>query len=166
MSANEDFSEYVAGRWGRLVRTAILLGCKPPEAEDIVQTALVRCLLHWRRVQQADDQDAYVHRVLLNTFASARRRRWTTERPVAAVPDHSEPDETAKVDQADAVLRSLSRLNDDQRTAVVLRYYTHLTEQQMAVALNVAPGTIKSRLARALKALSDDPHLAELRENR
>lgn len=45
----------------------------------------------------------------------------------------------------------------------MLRYYAHLTEQQMAAVLGVAPGTVKSRLSRALKVLADDPDLAELR---
>jgi RNA polymerase sigma-70 factor (sigma-E family) len=166
LSRNSDFSEYVAARWPRLVRSAVLLGCSEPEAEDIVQTALERCLIHWRKVEQAKDRDAYIHRVLINTFTSSRRRRWTTEKVVATVPDRAGPDGTAGVDQADAVLRCLDRLPHDQRTAVVLRYYAHLTEQQMAEALGVAAGTVKSRLSRALKALVEDPNLEELRGTR
>jgi RNA polymerase sigma-70 factor (sigma-E family) len=166
VSRNDDFSEYVVARWPRLVRSAMLLGCSQPEAEDIVQTVLMRCLVHWRKVEQANDRDAYVHRALVNAFISSRRRHWTTEKAVAAVPEQAGPDETAGVDQADAVLRSLDRLTDDQRTAVVLRYYAHLTEEQMATVLSVAAGTVKSRLSRALKALSEDPHLSELRVTR
>ncbi|MFT3872252.1 MAG: sigma factor-like helix-turn-helix DNA-binding protein [Nocardioides sp.] len=43
------------------------------------------------------------------------------------------------------------------------RYYAHLTEQQMAAVLGIAPGTVKSRLSRALKLLADDPDLSDLR---
>ena len=43
----------------------------------------------------------------------------------------------------------------------MLRYYVHLSEAQMADVLGVAPGTVKSRLARALSALRCDPALAE-----
>lgn len=163
MSRNDEFSEFVAARWSRLVRAAVLLGCSPSEAEDVVQTALVRCLVHWRKVQRADDRDAYVHRVLVNTFTSSRRRRWSGERAVAHIPERPSPDLTAVVDTADVVLRSLDRLNRDQRTVVVLRYYAHLSEQQTAAALGVAAGTVKSRLSRGLKVLAEDPHLAELR---
>jgi RNA polymerase sigma-70 factor (sigma-E family) len=163
LSRNSEFSEYVAVHWPRLVRSAVLLGCSEPEAEDIVQTALERCLVHWRQVEQARDRDAYVHRILINTFNSSRRRRWTTETVMAIVPERAGPDETAVMDHADAVLRCLARLTHDQRTAVVLRYYAHLTEEQMAQVLGVASGTVKSRLSRAVKALSDDPQLAELR---
>ncbi len=163
MGRNEDFGEYVASRWPRLVRAAVLLGCSPAEAEDVVQTALMRCLMSWSKVERADDVDAYVHRVLLNTFTSARRRRWTGERPVGVVPEGPGVDETVAVDESDAVFRCLARLNRDQRAVVVLRYYAHLSEQQMSAVLGVAPGTVKSRLSRALKILADDPELAELR---
>jgi len=163
MQSDDDFSEFVAARWSRLVRAAILLGCSPVEAEDIVQSALERCLLNWPRVERATDPDAYVHRVLINTFTSTRRRRWTGERPVARVPDEPAPDSTGQVDDADALLRALELLPSDQRVAVVLRYYAMLTEAQMATALDVAPGTVKSRLSRAFRALAADPNLRALR---
>ncbi|HET7355535.1 MAG TPA: SigE family RNA polymerase sigma factor [Nocardioidaceae bacterium] len=166
MGRDDDFSEFVAARWPRLVRSAVLLGCSHTEAEDLVQAALERCLLKWSKVQRADDRDAYVHRILLNTFTSARRRRWTGELPTAHPPDRPSRDDTERVDDADAVVRALQRLPYDHRAAVVLRYYAHLTEQQMATALGVATGTVKSRLSRALDALAEDPSLEELRGTR
>jgi DNA-directed RNA polymerase specialized sigma24 family protein len=69
VDSDDDFSEYVAARWARLVRSAVLLGCPHAEVEDLVQTTLERCLVKWRKVQRADDRDAYVHRILINTFA-------------------------------------------------------------------------------------------------
>ena len=163
MHADDDFSDWVGARWPRLVRSAVLLGCVPAEAEDLVQTTLERCLVNWQKVRLAEDRDAYVYRVLVNAFISSRRRRWIGERPTAAVPDRSGPDETVSVDERDAVMRALDQLTVDQRTAVVLRYYSHLGEKQIAAALGVAPGTVKSRLSRALQSLAQDPDLAELR---
>ncbi|TDD60433.1 SigE family RNA polymerase sigma factor [Kribbella antibiotica] len=166
MADDSDFTAYVAARWGALVRSAMLLGCSDPEAEDLVQTVLERCLLKWSKIQAADDRDAYVHRVLVNTFISSRRRRWFGEKPVATFADSAGHDETAAVDTTDAVMRALSRLGTEQRAAVVLRYYAHLTDQQAAVALGVAVGTVKSRLSRATKILAEDPGLTELRGQR
>lgn len=166
MSRNQDFSDYVGARWSRLVRAAVLLGCTPTEAEDVVQTTLLRCLRHWGRVQRATDRDAYIHRALINTFTSARRRRWTHEHPTEELPESPKGaglNAYDDIDAADAIVRSLQRLTPDQRTVVVLRYYSHLTEQQMATVLRIPAGTIKSRLSRALKVLAEDPHLAELR---
>ena len=162
----DEFTEYVTARWPTLVRSAVLLGCTPPEAEDLVQSALERCLLKWNRVRAAEDRDAYVHRVLVNCFRSSRRRRWHGELPSASLPESSGGDQTAGVDDTDAVMRALDCLPGDQRTAVVLRYYAHLSEHQMASVLGVAAGTVKSRLSRAVKALAQDPHLTELREPR
>lgn len=166
MSWEEDFGDFVAARWPRLVRSAVLLGCSQAEAEDLVQTTLERCLLKWSKVGCAADRDAYVHRIMFNTFTSSRRRRWTGERPTATPPERPSADETDRVDDADAVLRALKRLPHDQRAAVVLRYYAHLSEQQMATVLGVATGTVKSRLSRALISLAHDASLEELRGTR
>lgn len=162
---NAEFGEYVAARWPRLVRAAVLLGCSPHEAEDVTQTALTRCLVKWGQVRRADDRDAYVYRVLVNTFTDTRRRRWTGERPTDELPssrsDHA-VDETEQVAVRDSVERAMAHLTDDQRIAIVLRYYLNLTEVQMAETLRVAPGTVKSRLSRALAAMAVDPVLTDM----
>ncbi|HYF74031.1 MAG TPA: sigma factor, partial [Nocardioides sp.] len=88
----DDFGEYVAARWPRLVRAAVLLGCTPHEAEDVVQSALTRCLVKWSKVCRADDRDAYVHRIVVNTFIDHRRRRWTGEVATEWLPDRSQAD--------------------------------------------------------------------------
>ena len=162
MSVEEEFSDFVVPRWTALVRAAVLLGCSPVEAEDIAQSALARCLTSWSKVQRAADRDAYVHRVLVNAFIDARRPKSSRELPVAEVPDAAGP---AADDVRLDVERSLGRLPFDQRTAVVLRYYADLSESQMAVVLGVPPGTVKSRLSRALTSLAADPGL-DLEETR
>lgn len=158
---DREFDEFVAARWPRLVRAAVLLGCGSHEAEDVTQTALTRCLVGWSKVRRADDRDAYVYRVLVNTFTDTRRRRWRGEQPTEHLPEVVTADGTRDVIVRDAVDRALAKLSADQRTAVVLRYYANLTEVQMAAVLDVAPGTVKSRLSRALSTLAADPDLAD-----
>ena len=70
-----EFSEYVAARRPTLVRSVVLMGCEPHEAEDLVQVALTRCLRSWRRVARAERPDAYVYRTLVNAFRDSRARR-------------------------------------------------------------------------------------------
>ena len=166
MTDVDDFSAFVSARWPRLVRSAILLGCSPAEAEDVVQAALERCLRSWSKVQKAHNRDAYVHRTLVNTFISSRRGRSRRETPVGLRADQPVGDATHQVDGTSAIAQALRRLPEDQRIAVVLRYYLGQTETEMADALAVAPGTIKSRLSRAKSALATDPDLIELRELR
>jgi RNA polymerase sigma-70 factor (sigma-E family) len=165
---NGEFGEYAAARWPILVRSVILLGGSPDEAEDVAQSALERCLLHWDRVRQAADRDAYVHRILLNTYRSSRRPRWTTERSLADVTGvglaPAKRATTSHPDDAAAMWQMLRRLSPTHREALVLRFYADLSEQQMATVLGVAPGTVKSRVSRALAALSKDPDMADMKE--
>lgn len=164
MDQREDFSAYVAARWTTLVRSAVFLGCHLEEAQDLVQTTLMKSYVAWAKVSRADDRDGYVYRVLLNALRDSRRRRWWGERPTADLPEPHTQDETADIDIADAVHRALGGLDPAFREVVVLRYFANLGEQQTATALRIPVGTVKSRLSRALRQLADDDHLADLRE--
>jgi len=160
---DEEFSAYAGVRWPALFRSAVLLGCTVQDAEDLAQTALMRCYVSWAKVTKADDRDAYVYRILVNAYHDSRRRRWWGEKPAAVMPEQVEADATTRVDAADAVGRALACLSQANREVVVLRYYAHLNDQQIAEALNIAPGTVKSRLSRALTHLSTDANLSDLR---
>ena len=166
MDRDEEFARFVDERWPVLVRSAVLLGCTPPEAEDLVQTALVRCYVAWEKVSRAGNRDGYVYRVLVNCHHDSHRRRWWQERPTEQVPEVASDDATEQVEDADAVRRALRRLSRAHREVVVLRYYAHLGEAQIADVLQIAPGTVKSRLSRALAQLSTDLDVSELRGGR
>jgi len=159
-----DFTTYVRARRETLVRAVVLLGCSVPEAEDLVQTALVRCYRSWGRVLAAEDSDAYVFRVLFNCVSSSRSRRWVNERPTGLLPD--EDDGAGQtIDQTVtglAVREALNRLSLAHRSVLVLRYLADLSERQTAQVLGVPTGTVKSRTARALDELARDPALQDL----
>jgi RNA polymerase sigma-70 factor (sigma-E family) len=160
-----DFSAYAAARWPALVRSAVFLGCGLEEAEDLVQTTLVKCYAAWRRVEKADNRDAYVYRVLVNAHRDSRRRLWWREQPTDLADDRgTAADEADRVAITDAVARALGDLSTVSREAVVLRYYAQLTEQQTADVLGIPAGTVKSRLSRALAQLAGNPHLTDLAE--
>jgi RNA polymerase sigma-70 factor (sigma-E family) len=160
MTDHDGFDAYMAARWPTLVRSLVLLGCSPHEAEDIVQTGLVRCLTSWDRVRRADDPDAYVYRTVLNCWAKSRRRRWWGEQPTEQLPDaiSDDPADTALLRRT--VVAALGRLSPDHRTVLVLRFVADLTEVQVAATLGVPVGTVKSRVARALSNIQ----LNDLRE--
>lgn len=159
---DSDFVEYSAARWRSLVRSAICLGCQPTEAEDLAQTTLLKCYVSWRKVIRADDQDAYVYRILVNTMRDARRRPWRRETPSEAMPEVPLADHTAAVHVVDALHRASTGLSESHRQVVVLRYLAGLTEQQTASVLGIAVGTVKSRSARALDQLARDTNLSDL----
>lgn len=160
------YTAYVAAHWSSLVRAAVFLGAMPHEAEDLAQTTFVQCYRHWDRVVGADNQDAYVYRMLLNSLRDARRTRWWRGRvdrdPELAATEAGSPDPTEAVAVADAVHRALAGLSKAGREVVVLRYFVQLSEAQAAQVLGIARGTVKSRLSRALAKLAESDHLLDL----
>lgn len=158
MERDSDFSEFASAHWTRLVRSARLFGLGHHEAEDLAQTALVKCYVGWAKVSRADSIDAYVARVLLNAYRQSKRRRWWGELPTERLPDVGIDDQSVNADQADALRRALDLLPSSQREAIVLRHYLGLSEAETAEVLGVPTGTVKSRLsrARAQLALNDD----------
>jgi RNA polymerase sigma-70 factor (sigma-E family) len=156
----EDFSAFVMSRWPGLVRLAFGLTGDRWAAEDIAQATLARAFVAWRRVRRADDPDAYLRRILVNTSNRRFRRRRMAEQP-------GDPPETAVEGPADLVgeravlLAALRQLPPRQRAVVVLRYWEDLTDAQIGAALGCSPGTVRSQLSRALAKLRDDPILGE-----
>ena len=155
-----EFAEFVAARQRALLRGAWLLTGDWASAEDLVQTALVRSWPHWRRLPDEHAAEAYVRRVMLNTYSSWWRRRWRGETPTADLPDRAAPGDDT--DLRAALVASLRLLPKRQRAVVVLRFFDDLTEANAAEALGCSVGTVKSQTAKALATLRRDPRLAGL----
>jgi DNA-directed RNA polymerase specialized sigma24 family protein len=86
-----EFRVFAASRWPRLVRTAYLLTGDPHDAEDLAQTVLVKAFRSWRRVQRADNVDAYLRRAPVTSNASRFRKRRVAESLTAEVPETAHP---------------------------------------------------------------------------
>ena len=158
-----SYADYARDQWPALVRAAVFLGADPHEAEELAQTTLVRCYQAWDKVSAADNRDAYVYRMLLNALRDSRRTRWWRSRSSVEPTDHETvADRSDAVAIADAVHRAMAGLSQVNREAVVLRYFVQLTEAETAQVLGIAPGTVKSRLSRALAALAQDRHLLDI----
>ena len=156
MATPEGFTEFVEARHAALLRTAYLLTGHAQDAEDLVQTTLVKVVPQWRRI--AGNPEPYVRRVLVNENISRwRRRRWR-EHPTDSVPEQlaHDPDVAELV----AVRAALVSLAPRQRAVLVLRYYDGLSESEIADQLGIAAGTVKSQardgLARLRAALPGD----------
>ncbi|MCW2542848.1 MAG: hypothetical protein JWM40_400 [Frankiales bacterium] len=139
--------DYVAARYTSLRRLAFLLCGDWTEAEDLVQTALVRCQRRWSRIS-ADDPHAYVRRAVINAAHSWRRRQRATA-PLAESLAADSPDSDARV----ALLLALRSIPSQQREVLVLRYFEQLSESEIADQLGIPAGTVKSRAARGIAAL-------------
>jgi RNA polymerase sigma-70 factor (sigma-E family) len=154
-----DFDAFVVASSGRLLRTATLLTGDRGRAEDLVQDAFAKAYLRWNGIQ-ADDPIAYVRRCVVNANTDWFRRRSSREQPSATVGDRlTQPDSTQLHALRDAVMRGLGELTKRERAVIVLRYFEGLSEAEIAAALSVAPGTVKSTSSRALEKLRQSAHL-------
>jgi len=153
-----EFTEFLTARADQLYRSAYLLTTSPHAAEDLVQAALVKTYAAWGRVRRADDPVAYVHGVLTKTFLSERRRRSSTELPVADPGVLEGPGRTADRGGSDptdrvALLTALARLAPLDRAVVVLRFWEDRSVTQTAAALDLTEAAVKNRSLRALREL-------------
>jgi len=152
-TAAPTYEEYVAARWTALYRTAYLLTGSHVDAEDLAQSTLVKAYRSWNRITATASPDAYVRRIMTNTFISSRRPlRVARERLVDRVPEHPAAPEDGELDRM-RLWPYIVSLPPKQRAVIVLRYYEDLTEQQIADALGCSPGTVKSNASLALQSL-------------
>lgn len=148
-SVEEQFTAYVAARRPALVRTAYLLTGNAEDAEDLVQTALVKAVPKWGRI--ADDPEPYVRAILARESVNRwRRRRWR-EVTSAELPEQHHAD--VDVAGRESLRAALAALAPRQRAVIVLRYYEDMTERQTAEALGISVGTVKSQCRDALARL-------------
>jgi RNA polymerase sigma-70 factor (sigma-E family) len=149
----EEFREFVAARSAALLRTAYLLAGDWATAEDLLQTALTKTYLAWKRLGEIEAVEPYTRRVLVNTATSWWRRRWHGERPTEVLPERAAPDQIEQRLERDALWRHVRKLPTRQRAVLVLRFYEDLSEAQTAELLNISVGTVKSQTSRALTTL-------------
>ncbi|HEY0644016.1 MAG TPA: SigE family RNA polymerase sigma factor [Nocardioides sp.] len=162
-SVDEEFTSFVASASPQLHRKAWLLTTSSTGADDLVQSALAKAYVNWRRVSAADDPTAYVSGIVLKTFLSDRRRRSSTEvsvaQPAEADDSRSAADDPALRLTLLAALRTLAPLD---RAVVVLRYWEDRSVEETAHALHLSSAAVKNRSLRALAALRTQ--LADVRE--
>ena len=149
------FEQFVLERSATLLRTAFMLIGDRAEAEDLVQTALLRTALKWRGVR--GKPDAYARQVLVN-LARDRWRR-LKRRPVEQSMDDLPPALTLHHDHANTVVdkqllaTSLATLSQRQREVLALRYFEDLSVADTAAIMHTSEGTVKSHTSRALHQL-------------
>jgi RNA polymerase sigma-70 factor, ECF subfamily len=135
----------------RLVGVVALAAGDRGEAEECVQEAFIRLLREWPTVSQFDSPEAWTRRVALRLLSNRRRKSRNGLKALLRVG----PPRPAPAPSADAVdvQRALSHLPLGQRQVVVLHHLLGLGVAEIAAELDVAPGTVKSRLSRAREAL-------------
>ncbi|WP_191249047.1 SigE family RNA polymerase sigma factor [Amycolatopsis deserti] len=148
---DEDFAEFVRVALPGLLRYGHLLTGNPHDAADLVQIVLEKIGVRWGTLRGAESPLPYVKRAMANTHVS----RWRSRRRESLVADIPEPPPYTPPDRLEnePLWQALAALPPRQRTVVVLRYYEGLSEAEIADAMRISPGTVKSQASKALASL-------------
>ncbi|OAH10612.1 SigE family RNA polymerase sigma factor [Streptomyces jeddahensis] len=151
-----EFEEYVRSRQDALLRSARRLVPDPVDAQDLLQTALVRTYGHWEDIADKRLADAYLRRVMINTRTEWWRARKLEEVPTEQLPEPSIEDSTEQHAVRALLMDVMNVLAPKQRSVVVLRHWEQMSTEETAAALGMSAGTVKSTLHRALARLRQE----------
>ncbi len=159
VAAEQDSDELVCTMYGTnyqsLVRLAAILLRDAAMAEEVVQDAFVAMHGAWRRLRDPDKALSYLRQSVINRSRSVLRHRAVVDKyaPKPA-PDAPSAEEAAiALLERSAVIAALRALPARQREALVLRYYADMSEAQIASAMGISRGAVKSHTARGMSAL-------------
>jgi RNA polymerase sigma-70 factor (sigma-E family) len=153
----ETFEELYRREFAGLLRVARLLGLNQPSAEDVVQEAFMRIHARAQPLDDASRVGAYLRVSVVNAARSHHRRRAVRlrHRRVADVRPDVPADEAFLLgEQYASVAAAVRALPARQQRVVVLRYWSGMSEAEIADALGVSAGTVKSTASRALAKLT------------
>jgi RNA polymerase sigma-70 factor (ECF subfamily) len=173
----QAFEKLVLAYQDRLYGLCYRLAGNHADAQDLAQETFVRAYRALDRFRQEADFGTYLHRIAVNLWLNHRKRSQAVlslDDPVPTgegelsrqVADNNRQPEQVVEDGElkDLVWQALGTLGREHRAVLVLREMETLSYEEIAAALGVAPGTVKSRLSRARNALKKALyHLAKQR---
>ena len=145
-----EFAEFFQASWEPCLKAVVASTGSVQLAEDQVAEAFARAWLSWRKVRRHPAPRAWVVRTALNTGASWWRRR-IHELPLAGHDAAAPHDADDGLDAA--LLTALRHLPDRQREVIALRVFLDLDIDTIAAHLEIAPGTVRVHLSRAMTTL-------------
>lgn len=155
LDADEALTALYTAHYRKLVRIAALLLDDVGLSEEVVQDAYIKMHGAWRRIRDPQAAEAYLRTTVANLARSRMRRRMVAQKhapkpmPDAPSAEHGAMDALER----DRVIHALRGLPRRQRECLVLRYYADLSEAQIAEAMGISPGAVKSHASRGMAAL-------------
>lgn len=153
--ADEAVTHLYAAHYRSLVRLSAVLLRDGAVAEEVVQDAFVAMHGAWRRLADPDKALAYLRQSVVNRSRSALRRRVVADRHAPHAAPHAASAEHVALEALEhaEVLAAMRTLPVRQREVLVLRYYSDLSEADIADTLGISRGAVKSHASRGMSAL-------------
>lgn len=144
----EKVEEQILADYSSLYRLAFTYVKDPDDAMDVVQESVYKAILGASRLRSPQTVKSWLCRIVINTaldFLRNRPRQLSTEE----LPETGREDSYPDTD----VLSALERLDEKERTVVILRFFQELKLQEIAQVTGENPNTVKTILYRSLKKL-------------
>ena len=160
----DTYDQLVREHQGIAFRTAYVITGSAADAEEVVQDAFVKAYRARGRFRSGAPFRPWLLTIVANEArnhrrSSARRARLSLqlaeERPSGGAAPSPEVALLAREERAE-LLAAVDRLGEEQRAAIACRYFLGLSEAETAAVLGCRPGTVKSRLSRALARLEEE----------
>lgn len=144
-----------AAHYRSLVGLAVLLVHDVGTAEEVVQESFIAMHSRWRLLRDSEKGLSYLRRSVVNRSRSVLRHRQVVDRNAPKPPPDMPSAEEGAVEllERSEMVAALRTLPLRQREVLVLRYYGDLSEAQIAQAMGISPGAVKSHAARATSSL-------------
>ncbi len=154
-TADAALTQLYTAHYDKLVRLAALLLDDFSLSEEVVQDAYVKMHGAWHRIRDPQAAEAYLRTAVVNLARSRMRRRMVARKHAPKpMPDEPSAEYGALVRlERDQVVQALHGLPQRQRECLVLRYYADLSEAQIAAAMGISAGSVKSHASRGIAAL-------------
>jgi RNA polymerase sigma-70 factor (sigma-E family) len=154
-SADRAVTELYSAHYRSLVYLAAALVRDIPTAEEVVQDAFVAMHGGWQRLRDADKALAYLRQAVVNRCRSVLRQRAVVGPSLQTGPPGrpGAASDALVALERDSVRATLRDLPDRQREAIVLRYYADLSEEEIAAAMGISRGAVRSHTSRGMSAL-------------
>lgn len=143
-------------------RTCYLIMRNEQDAEDMTQETFVRAFRALPRFELREGTrfEAWLYRIAVNRCRSRLRRKWYQVLPLPNPAPHliisseAQPDqEIQRGEQRNEIMKAINTLGDKHRLVVILRYYAGFSNEEIARALSIPSGTVRSRLHTARQRL-------------
>jgi RNA polymerase sigma-70 factor (sigma-E family) len=155
--ADTAVEELYGAHYRGLVRLAVLLVRDRGVGEEIVQDSFVAMHGRWDRLDDPDRAIGYLRTTVVNKSRSVLRHRAVVARHAPQPPPDAPGADAASLDRERrrAVLDAMQSLPRRQREVLALRYYLDYSEREIADALGISQGAVKSHASRGAAALRE-----------
>jgi RNA polymerase sigma-70 factor (ECF subfamily) len=157
----EAYGEIVTRYQALAQRTAYVILRDADAAQDAAQEAFVKAYRSLDRFREGAPVRPWLLRIVANEAinrakAASRHREVDLEVASSAPSDVASPEAQAlATERRELLVHALNDMKEDDRIVIAYRYFFDLTEAEMADALGIARGTVKSRLSRAMSRLRE-----------